>query len=139
MKFEVHGVDKETAAERIEVVEAADEREAASKAAGLGMFTSRVVAHLEPPVINQRHTAQAERKKAREAARHAAFYAKQRMKAEKAQRGEHQQWVRLTSNSEINMVFIVAIGVFVGMMAFSCCGAMVIMSGIASLFDPGTR
>lgn len=48
MKFEVHGVDRESGAERIEVIEAGDEREAASKAAGLGMYTSKVVPVREP-------------------------------------------------------------------------------------------
>lgn len=63
-----------------------------------------------------------------------------RLAAERERRvalGHHVQWVRLTSSSEIVMVLVVASGVFLGLMAFSCCGFGSMVMGLGGAIAKG--
>jgi hypothetical protein len=51
--------------------------------------------------------------------------------------GKHVQWVRLTGSSEFSLVVVIALGVFLGLLGFSCCGGGLMLSGLAGAFGQG--
>lgn len=142
MKYRVEGADAQTGAPRTMTVDAASEAHASDIAQREGMFISRVMLDGDTldRVTDQGRQAMARVINATAAAfdpqqhaeakrtRHEVKSQKNRMKVAE---GKHVQWVRLTGSSEFTMVVVVAIGVFLGMTAFSCVGGFIALAGLA--------
>jgi hypothetical protein len=143
MKYRVEGADAQTGAPRTMTVDAGSESQARDIAQREGMFISRVVLldgdaldrateqagkavgrvlHATPAAIDPQQHGEARR-------------TRQQVKAEQRQTtvalGTHVQGVRLTGSSEFSLVVVIALGVFLGLLAFICCGGGLMLSGLA--------